>query len=180
MRVADADAIRRAVDSPIGENLTRQALVGRVTPCAPLANRRPACRGLPALPNPLPRVSQKKHTSNATEACVLNANEEKRSIVASAPYHGLCVGSDVTDGALLRGSSREPVGGAPAEIVCSRRAVDRAARPNRGGRNCRDWGHCYSGLAGVRRAISGGTAAARRDNRLPTTAKRILCSGEFD
>jgi hypothetical protein len=110
---------------------------------------------------------RKKHTSKITESCVLHANEQKRSIVVSPPFHGLCVGSDVTDGALLRGPSREPVSGAPAEIVCSRRAVDRAAGPDRRRRNCRDWGYCYSGLAGVRRPISGGTAAARRDNRPP-------------
>jgi hypothetical protein len=116
----------------------------------------------------------KKHTSKATEACVLNANEEKRSIFASAPYHGLCVRSDVTDGALLRGPSREPVSRAPAEIVCSRRAVDRAARPKRRRRNCRDWDYCYSGLAGIRRPISGGAAAARRVNRPHTTTERVL------
>jgi hypothetical protein len=127
-------------------------------------------------PNPLPRVSQKNHTSNATEVCVLNANEEKLSIVASAPYHGLCVGSDVTDGALLRGSSREPVSGASAEIVCSRRAVDCAARPKCRRRNCRDWGYCYSSLASIRRPIFGGTSAARRDHRPPTTSKRRLGS----
>ena len=117
-----------------------------------------------------------KHTSNATEVCVLNANEEKRSIDASAPYHGLCVGSDVTDGTLLRGPSWEPLSGTQAQIVCSRRAVDRAPRPKRGRRNCGDWRHCYGGLAGVRRAISGRTAAARRDHRPPTTSERRLRS----
>jgi hypothetical protein len=125
MPVADADAIRRAVDSPIGENLT--------CPCASGDRRSPvdtkACFALREPQSPSPATE--KHTSKATEACVLNANEEKRSIFASAPYHGLCVGSDVTGGALLRGSSREPVSGAPAEIVCSRRAVDCAARPKR-------------------------------------------------
>ena len=116
---------------------------------------------------------QKKHTSKITESCVLHANEQKRSIFASPPYHGLCAGSHVTDGALLRGASREPVSGAPSEIVCSRRAVDRAARPDRGRRNCRDWGYCYSSLAGIRRPISGGVAAARRDNRPHTTTERV-------
>jgi hypothetical protein len=116
----------------------------------------------------------KKHTSKATESCVLNANEEKRSIVASPPYHGLRTGSDVTDGALLRGSSREPVSDTPTQIVCSRRAVDRAPRPKRGRRNRRDWAYCYSGFARLRRTIFGGAAAAHRDNRPHTTTERLL------
>jgi hypothetical protein len=117
----------------------------------------------------------KKHTSKATEACVLHANEQKRSIFASPPYHGLCVGSDVTDGALLRGPSREPVSGAPAEIVCSRRAVDRAARPKRGRRNRRDWAYSHSSPSRVRRAVFGRIASVRRgDSQLSTKAERAL------
>ncbi len=115
-----------------------------------------------------------KNTHPRSPSCAFyKRNEQKRSIFASPPYHGLCVGSDVTDGALLRGPSREPVSGAPTQIVCSRRAVDRAARPDRGRRNCRDWGFCYSSLAGIRRPISGGIAAARRDNRPHTTTERV-------
>src|SRR4029453_6203294 len=149
MPKASRTTIRRASDSPIGENLTRYVLVGSVTPCAPLANRRAACRGLPALPNPLPRVSQKKHTSNATEPCVLNANEEKPSILSSAPYHGLCAGGDGTDGAILPGSPWQPLGCPPAQVVCSRRALDRAARPKCRGRNCGDWAHRYGRFARI-------------------------------
>jgi hypothetical protein len=40
--------------------------------------------------------------------------------------------------------------------------------------DCRDWGNCYSSLAGIRRPISGGAAAARRDNRPHTTTERVL------
>src|SRR5262249_31167637 len=129
----------------------------------------------PALRNPLPPGHRKKYTSKTTDSCVLHANEQKRSIFASPPCHGPCGGSDVTDGALLRGPPREPVSDAATEIVCSRRVVDRTARPERGRRNRRDWGHCYGGLAGVRRAIFGRIITARRDHRPSVTSER-LCS----
>jgi hypothetical protein len=118
---------------------------------------------------------RKKHTSKITKSCVLHANEQKRSIFASPLYRGLCAGSDVTDGALLRGSSREPVSGAPTEIVCSRRTVDRAPRAKRGRRNRRDWAYCHSGPSRVRRAIFGRIASARRgDSQLSTKAEPVF------
>ena len=52
--------IRRAADLFIGENLTGHLLAGRGTACARLVNRRAACRGLIALPNPQPRIPVKK------------------------------------------------------------------------------------------------------------------------
>jgi len=46
--------------------------------------------------------------------------------------------------------------------------------------NCGDWRHCYGGLAGVRRAIFGRIASARRgDSQLSTKAERVLRARAF-
>jgi hypothetical protein len=103
----------------------------------------------------------KTHTSNSTNTFVLHTNEEKWFTFCSAPCPGLCVGGDGTDGTILPGSPREPVGGASARLVCSWRALDRAARPKRRRRNHWDWGHCHSGFARVRCAVSGWVTPAR-------------------
>jgi hypothetical protein len=176
MPVAYADAIRRAADLLIGENLTCPHVLcpGLATPVEHKGVA-PRCESRDWRSRP-----PKKHTSKITKSCVLHANEQKRSIFASPLYRGLCVGSDVTDGALLRGSSREPVSGAPPEIVCSRRAVDRAPRPKGGRGNRRDWAYCHSGPSRVRRAIFGRIASARRgDSRLSTKAERVLRARAF-
>src|SRR5260370_38970258 len=69
---------------------------------------------------------QLKTTSNSTKACVLHANEQKyRAGFTPAAHHGLRGDSDGTNGALLRGSSRQPISRAPASIVCPQRAWDR-------------------------------------------------------
>ena len=68
MPVADADAIRRAVDSPIGENLTCPCAVARIGDPARYKRVASLCESCDQRSRP-----QKKHTSKATEACVLHA-----------------------------------------------------------------------------------------------------------
>jgi hypothetical protein len=66
------------------------------------------------------RRFNEKATSNATEACVLHASEEKqRPRFAWRSRHGLRIHSDGTNGALSQGSPRESVGFAPASTIFS-------------------------------------------------------------
>jgi hypothetical protein len=169
MPVAYADAIRRAADLLIGENLTCPHVLcpGSATPVEHKGVA-PRCESRDWRSRP-----PKKHTSKITKSCILHANEQKRSIFASPLYRGLCVGSDVTDGALLRGSSREPVSGAPPEIVCSRRAVDRAPRPKGGRGNRRDWAYCQRPFARSTRNIW--QDCVRPPRRLTTIDKGRAC-----
>src|ERR1700751_1588592 len=92
------------------------------------------------------------------------------------PSHGLCAGRIGTDGAVLSGSPREPGGGSSSSTICSRRALDRVARPQRGRRHRWDWIYCHSSSARVRRTVFGRITSARGDDRrLSNSEKRVPC-----
>jgi hypothetical protein len=129
--------------------------------------------------SPIPATAKKPHPIPPRHA-FLHENEEERSVFARAPRHGLRGGGNGTNGALLRGPSRQSVGCAPVSIIFSRRTLDWVARAKRGRGDSWDRADCGGSSPRIRRAIFGWPASTEPGNQASSIrSQRSLRAGRL-